>query len=758
MAKPNTKSVKIKITGIVQGVGFRPHVYRLAQETRVRGWVLNSSEGVYIEAEGLEEQVSLFCRLLVENPPPLAVIKDCHIEEQRPKGYKEFVIKESRAEKYKTAMISPDIAVCQDCISEVSNPLDRRYGYPFTNCTNCGPRFTIIKDVPYDREKTTMASFPMCEECQKEFEDPSHRRFHAQPNACPKCGPQMQVVDPEGRVFEVKPVGILRAGKILAVKGLGGFHLAVDATNPDAVARLRERKKREAKPFAVMARDLDVVRKYCYVNEKEAFWLTSPQAPIVILKRKQEAFLPDDVIHPGISTMGVMLPYTPLHFLLFDRNIELLIMTSANIADEPLIIDNAEALEKLKDVADFFLVHNREIYNPCDDSVLRITACGDVQFYRRARGFVPRGLEVPLGSKPVLAVGGEIKNTFCLTRNNEAYLSQHLGDLNHYLNFQRFQEAVERFTRMIGVCPQVVAHDMHPNYQSTLWAKQQKDLHRVEVQHHHAHLASCMAENQLKGEVLGVICDGTGWGTDGAVWGMEVLQGGYEGFKRRGHLRYVPLAGGDATVKKPWRMAFIYLWDVFGEKALELADEWWAGFEQEERKILAMQLHKGINLVPTSSCGRLFDAVSAFLGVCYFNRYEGQAAIELEEKIDGLERGLYPYQLEKTGDCWIMDVRPMWKALVRDREKQMPERAMAARFHRTLVSMLLEVVARVGEETGIEGVVLSGGSFHNQFLLSELKQGLEELGFKVYHQTKVPPSDGGLALGQAVVAQALSSK
>ncbi len=746
------RSFRIRITGIVQGVGFRPHVYRLACEHGIRGWVLNSSNGVLIEAEGYAESLHDFTRRLVEEPPPLAVIKTCDVKEITPRGFTDFTIRHSQNESEKGVMISPDIAVCQDCKREVTDPKDRRYRYPFTNCTNCGPRFTIIKDVPYDRDKTTMAPFPMCEDCRREYEDPGHRRFHAQPNACPVCGPRLYVLDSEGREVHRDPIELLKAGYILAVKGLGGFHLAADAKNCDAIRSLRERKKREAKPFAVMARDVEAARLYCHINPVEEQWLTSPSAPIVILERNWDGLLPDDLIHPGIDTIGVMLPYTPLHYLLFDDELELLIMTSANVTDEPLITDNNEALFKLRGIADYFVVHNRDIYNPCDDSVMRVTPVGNPQFLRRARGFVPRGIKLPGNTRTVLALGGELKNTFCMTRGDEAFLSQHWGDLNNYSNWVKFLEGIPRFKKMLAVEPEVIAHDLHPDYQTTIWAEKQLGIDRVAVQHHHAHLAAAMAENGLEGEVLGVICDGAGWGTDGAVWGFEFLKGDRRGFTRLGHLRYVPLPGGDATAKRPYRMALVYLLEALGDRGYEVARRYLPVMTGEEIEILGHQVRKRGNVMKTSSCGRLFDAVSAFLGVCYVNRYEGQAAVELEAVADTKATGCYPYFLERQDGVWQLDVLPMWAEMMKDRENEKDSREMAMKFHLTLVAAMTDALNRMRDDIGLERVVLSGGVFHNQILLEKVREQLKKQGFKVYQHTQVPPGDGGISLGQAYVA------
>lgn len=741
----------LKITGIVQGVGFRPYVYRLARERDLKGWVLNSSAGVFMEVEGPNSQVEDFVAALLQSPPPLAVIESCEVKDVSPRGFTDFSIRFSEKSLDQAVMISPDIAICEDCKREVRDPADRRYGYPFTNCTNCGPRFTIIKDVPYDRAMTTMSPFPMCPECQAEYENPEHRRFHAQPNACPVCGPRAVLLDGNGMEVAMTPVQALKKGLILAVKGLGGFHLAA-VTRAETVKTLRTRKKRDAKPFAVMVRDMETAHRYCEISLLEEECLTSPQAPIVVLKRRTDESLPDKLIHPGLNTLGVMLPYTPLHYLLFDEELDVLIMTSANISDEPLIITNAEAQAKLKGLADLFLVHNREIFNLCDDSVVRITKQGEMQYMRRARGYVPRGIKLPGGGKPVLALGGEMKNTFCLTREKEAYLSQHWGDLNHYDNYLRYQAGIKRFQKMLAVEPALIAHDLHPNYQTTRLAKQEQNVPVVGVQHHFAHMAAVMADNGLNGDALGVVCDGTGWGMDQAVWGFEIIQGSYKKFIRRAHLQYVPLPGGDLTARKPYRMALVYLYTALGEKGLQAARRFLPQLTAEEQQVVLAQLKQGMQVVPTSSCGRLFDAVAALLGVCAVNHYEGQAAAELEAAAASSGKGYYDYLVEPEQDGWIMNVMPMWHELVADLEKGQAVEAMARRFHLTLVQMIAEVLLKLRDETGLKRVVLSGGVFLNQLLLYHLQEALENKGFEVYQHRQVPPGDGGLCLGQAVIA------
>lgn len=751
------KAYRISIKGIVQGVGFRPHVYRLAREYEIKGWVLNSSAGVFIEAEGEFKKLQEFARRLVDDPPPLALIRNCQIEEIIMQGFEDFQIKASESQEDRLVMISPDIAICADCQAEVLDPNDRRYGYPFTNCTNCGPRFTIIKDVPYDRIKTTMAPFPMCPECQEEYENPLHRRFHAQPNACPVCGPHTILVDANNQEVDASPVGLLKRGYIIAVKGLGAFHLAADAANSDAVRSLRQRKKRDAKPFAVMARDIEVAKKYCKISSFEEKQLLSPQAPIVVMECQNDYKLARDIIHPGLNTLGVMLPYTPLHYLLFDNELELLVMTSANISDEPLIKENEDALQKMQGIADYFLLHNREIFNPCDDSVLMVTPRGLPQLIRRARGFVPRGISIPGAHGSVLAVGGEMKNTFCLTRQGEAFLSQHWGDLNHYLNYQYFLKGIDRFKNMLSVEPQLIAHDLHPNFQTTRWAREQVNIPKIAIQHHYAHMASAMADNGLEGEVLGLICDGTGWGSDGAVWGCEILRGDYRQFSRLGHLKYVALPGGDLSARRPYRMALVYLLRVLGDEGREMAHKLLPDLSFEESSLIINRLQSSSLELQTSSCGRLFDAVGAVLGICPINRYEGQAAIELEAWADINEKGSYSYIIEKEAGLYLLNVFPMWQELLQDVQQGLKVGAVAQKVHNTLIKMFVDSLVKVRDENGLNRVVLSGGVFHNMIILHRLIEELQAQDFMVYQHQQVPPGDGGISLGQAIIASEVNN-
>jgi hydrogenase maturation protein HypF len=790
---------EIKIEGVVQGVGFRPFVFRLAAEFGIRGWVLNSSEGVTIWAEAPEETVQGFYGAVIGKPPKLAMIVDHRITEREVQGFDHFFIKHSEASDRRDVMISPDVAVCEDCYREIWDKQDRRYRYPFTNCTNCGPRFTIIMDVPYDRVKTTMRDFPMCPVCAHEFEDPMNRRFHAVPNACHDCGPQVTLRDLDGHAYPGLGHEFLKAGRILAVKGLGGFHLVCDARSREAVVNLRRRKIREFKPFAVMCRDLSVVEQYCQVSPEEATLLETPAHPIVILDRRRQDDLPPELA-PGISTLGVMLPYTPLHHLLFEDGLEILVATSANISDDPLIIDNDEALVKLKGIADYFLMHNRQIYNRCDDSVTTVTD-GDVLIARRARGYVPLPVDLPTwdagcervpasagaeagkegiggangdaGSEnkrfwqgqnqqishiqpltshfSILGCGGELKSTFCLTKGKGAYLSQHLGDLNHYGNYQQFLYTMPRFETMLDVKPEVIAYDLHPDYMATRWAKSQDGPTLIGVQHHHAHMASCLAENLESGPALGAICDGTGYGADGAIWGFEFFAGTPARLERMAHLAYMPLPG-EITIKHPGRMSLTYLYEHFGAPGLRRGRKYLPTLGDEEQQVLVRQLENRFNTVPTSSCGRLFDAASALLGICTRVQYEGQAAIEMETVADPDVQDCYEYEFNCHSRPYQLGTRGIFEGLLGDLERGTPTGVSAGRFHLTVAAMIEEVLRKLRDDTGLGKVALSGGVFANKLLFSLLRRKLAKAGFQVLYHRKVPTNDGGVSLGQVYIA------
>jgi hydrogenase maturation protein HypF len=807
----------IEITGIVQGVGFRPFIYRLARENHLTGFITNTEAGVSIEVEGNVEAVEAFLSRLPKEVPPLARITGFTVTDRPSNRDVDFRILPSHAGQERRVLISPDAAICDDCLAESLNPADRRFHYPFINCTNCGPRYTIVRDIPYDRAKTSMAVFPMCPDCQREYDDPRDRRFHAQPNACWICGPHVELWDRTGRRIEVadpvqRVAELLAAGKIVAVKGLGGFHLAVDAMNESAVARLRERKRRVEKPFAVMAPILASLAELCELDEVSRNLLQSPAHPIVLLKKKQPERLAPSVA-PFNRDLGVFLPYTPLHHLLFagkcitasqplskqlspcpPRHLKLhtehtealsdlcakslsgtedterlgnpfaasqkgdgstlaaLVMTSGNISEEPIAIDNAEAVERLRGLADYFLVHNREILLRADDSVVRV-AGGRGRQVRRSRGYVPVPIFLKDELPPVLAVGGELKNTICLTRGREAFLSQHIGDLENLESYKFFESTIAGLKRILEIEPQTLAYDLHPDYFSTRWVLAQEGIERVGVQHHHAHIASCMAENRLDGKVIGFALDGTGYGTDGNVWGGEVLVSDYRGFERVAHLDYGPMPGGSAAILEPRRMAISYLFRHFGRDFWDLDIPFVRALDRRRTENLLKLIEHGINSPLTSSTGRLFDAVAALAGVRERVNYEAQAAIELEAVIDEAGEGSgYPLAIREEGGAWIIDTRPLVVALVEDLREGVAPGVVSRRFHLGFVDVLARTAELVRGRTGLERICLSGGSFQNCFLSQHLLERLEHRGFQVFAHADVPCGDGGISLGQAMIA------
>jgi hydrogenase maturation protein HypF len=763
---------QIHITGVVQGVGFRPFVYNLATDLELTGWVLNSSAGVEIEVTGSDAALDEFVERLSSDAPPLARIDTVDVAAVPADTLDlpapgEFVIRHSEARAGDFQPISPDVSICDDCRRELFDPQDRRHRYPFINCTNCGPRFTIIQDIPYDRPQTTMAPFEMCPDCQAEYDDPRDRRFHAQPNACPVCGPRVWFersgvdlpVDPptaEAAVQETREA--LRRGEILAIKGLGGFHLACDATDDRAVARLRERKGRVDKPFALMAFDLEAVERFCHVDQAERELLTSRERPILLLRERADSPISRHVA-PGNRFLGVMLPYTPLHYLLLDPGDDFpiaLVMTSGNYSEEPIATGNAEARQRLGHLADAFLFHDRDIHARCDDSVTRIFDGAELPV-RRSRGYAPYPVHLPFSVPQLLAVGGELKNTFCLTRDRYAFLSQHIGDMENYETLRFFEQMVEQLERTFRVMPEIVAYDLHPGYLSTKYALRLEADDGVlqPVQHHHAHIAAVMAENGLPGDrpVIGVAFDGTGYGTDGAIWGGEVLVADYTTARRAAHLKYVPLPGGDEAIRRPYRTALAHLWaaGVDWEPGLPPVD----AASDLERSVLRQQLEWEVNTVPTSSVGRLFDAVSALAGVRQRVNYEAQAAIELEMRVDPDIETAYAFNL---GDDGVIDPAPLIRAVVDDVRAGVSASTIAARFHNGLAEVVVDVCRWQREETGIDAVALSGGVFQNVTLLGLVVPRLRDAGFTVYTHRQVPPNDGGIALGQAVVAAARSGK
>ncbi len=753
---------RVEIRGIVQGVGFRPFVYQLALQYRLKGRVANTSSGVSIHVEGKPGQIEQFIRDLQTKAPPLAQITDISNHSVSVSGFRDFTISLSESGAFRSTLVSPDIAVCEDCRAELLDPADRRYRYPFINCTNCGPRYTIIEDIPYDRANTSMKLFTMCASCQAEYDDPANRRFHAQPNACPLCGPRVRLFDRQKTELpSADPVKktreLLKNGYIVAIKGLGGFHLAVDAENQEAVARLRSRKHRAEKPFALMSPDSEAVGRYARLNPEETALLTSPQRPVVLLKKHSRHAIAA-AVSPENPYFGVMLPYTPLHYLLME-DFTALVMTSANLSEEPIAIANAEAFDRLAGIADFFLVHNRDIKLRSDDSILRRVA-GGTQLIRRSRGFVPAPVFIRQQLPPVLACGAELKNTICLARDKQAFLSQHIGDLENNQAFEFFKQTILHMQRLLDIEPAIIAHDMHPRYLSTQYAMEQADKTLVPVQHHHAHIVSCMAENGLDGDVIGLAFDGTGYGPDGGIWGGEVLIASHANFIRPAHLAYVPMPGGEAVIREPWRMGLSYLIAAFGDEVENLDIPLIEVMETGKVRIIRDMIAKGINAPLTSSLGRLFDGVAAISGVRRHTSFEGQAAMALEaiaaDHTNYLKASrLYDYELLSREVCEI-SVASIITGIVRDLQDGASASDISTRFHLTLLQLFSELCDLIRYETGLNRVVLSGGAFQNAILLRGLMEGLQRKGFRVYTHRCLPPNDGGIALGQALAAAAMT--
>ena len=750
----------------------------------------NTSDGVVIETEGERERVDEFLRRLRENAPPASDITAVTAQDLPPTGERDFAIVASAGEALPAPVIPADIATCADCEREVGDAADRRHHYPFTNCTNCGPRFTIIRGIPYDRPNTTMSVFRMCADCQREYDDPGDRRFHAQPNACPRCGPRAALAgaaasaspaahcppDPAEPIFRAG--ALLRDGCIVAVKGLGGFHLACDARNTQAVRELRRRKGRSQKPFALMVRDLDEARRLCFINDEERRLLESPQRPIVLLRQRPASDIAREVA-PRNLYLGLMVPYTPLHRLLFETAPPALVMTSGNLAEEPICRANDQARAKLAHIADHFLSHDRDIHLPCDDSVARVVG-GKPVLIRRSRGYVPRPIALRVhegrsdGAPAVLGVGGEERNAFCMLVGDRAVLSQHIGDLDNVETLDYFERSIEHLGNLFRWRPQVVAYDLHPEYLSTKYALRRTDCRLVAVQHHHAHAASVMADAGVEGPVLAASLDGAGYGPDGAIWGGEFLVARFTGFERMAHLAYVPMPGGAAAVRRPARMALAHLLRAYGDEAQRLALELMPQLDARQARAALLQAERGVNSPLTSSMGRLFDAVSALLGICAETTYTGQPAVELEmaaqstgkpygatcpELVEGAALGCVPasygFAIDTSVRPWQIDPAPITRAVVDDLRAGVERDEIAARFHRTIANLVAEVCAAMARETGLTQVALGGGVFQNAYLVELLIEILPRRGLTPLLHRQAPPNDGGLALGQAVIAAAM---
>ncbi|WP_431961631.1 carbamoyltransferase HypF [Actinacidiphila sp. bgisy160] len=762
---------QVLVRGVVQGVGFRPFVFGLARELGLAGHVGNTGDGVVAEVEGAPGAVAAFCDRIGSEAPPLAVVESVSHRPVPLAGGTDFTISPSRpGGAASRTLVSPDTATCEACLAELRDPADRRHRHPFITCTHCGPRFTIVTGLPYDRPNTTMAGFPMCAKCRAEYEDPADRRFHAQPVSCHDCGPRLRLVLPGadgvgGAGQEGEPVALARrllaAGAVVAVKGLGGYHLACDAGNEESVRLLRTRKDRGDKPFALMARDLADVERLAHLGRAERALLTGTRRPIVLLRRRPGVREVAEAVAPRVADLGVMLPYTPLHHLLLGLPCDppgprLLVMTSGNLGGEPIVTDDEQALERLAGLADAWLTHDRPIHVPCDDSVVRICD-GEELPVRRSRGYAPFPVPLPVPVAPALAVGGDLKNTFCVGEGRHAWLSAHVGDMDDLATLTAFTDAERQLEAITGVRPVLLAADRHPGYRSVGWARRSAgDRPLRQVQHHHAHVAAAMAEAGLDGTrpVIGVAFDGTGHGDDGAVWGGEFLLAGYDGFRRPAHLAYVPLPGGDAAVRRPYRMALAHLWAAGLPWAPDLPCT--AACPEDERVVLATQLERGLHCVPTSSMGRLFDAVASLTGVCHEAGYEAQAAVELEAAAvaaGGLPAEGYSFALRAgAGGATACDPAPVLAAVVADLGAGVPAGVISGRFHRAVADLVRRVCAAVREHDGITTVALSGGVFANALLSSACARDLRTDGFTVLRHRLVPPNDGGLALGQLVVA------
>jgi hydrogenase maturation protein HypF len=758
------KRVRIIIHGAVQGVGFRPFVYRLAAELGLNGWVLNSSQGVFIEAEGCKETLDGFILRIEKEKPALSFIQSMEFSFLDPVGFNKFEIRSSSEEGSKTALVLPDIAICKDCLNDILNPHNRRYLYPFTNCTNCGPRFSIIERLPYDRKNTTMKKFEMCDKCRLEYEDPSNRRFHAQPNACPDCGPHIELWDTDGNTLAVLHEALLQAvenihsGWIAAVKGLGGFHLMADAYDEETVRLLRKRKRREEKPLALMFPDIELISKYCEVSELEKRLLRSPESPIVLLKKKKEVRekLLAESVAPGNPYLGVMLPYTPLHYILMRELNVPVIATSGNISDEPICIDENEAIVRLKGIADIFLVHNRPIVRHVDDSIVRIIH-GREMVVRRARGYAPLPVHLDHrhNERHYLAVGAHLKNTIAVSSNNNIFISQHIGDLETSEAYSAFNNVITDLSGIYDIEPKTIAADMHPNYISTQYALTSA-IHTVQVQHHHAHILSCMAENEITEPALGVSWDGTGYGTDNTIWGGEFLLINGNSFHRIAHLRSFRLPGGEIAIKEIWRTYTGILFEIYGEGIFTNRELFPDNLcTPKEKEIIKKMLVRNLNSPVTTSAGRLFDAIAFATGVSGYSSYEGQAAMQLEFETELVNTNdVYPFHIldviDKKSDVrFILDWGPMVKQILNDRKnKKDSAGVISAKFHNTLTQLIIDTAKRVGEEK----VVLSGGCFQNKYLIERTIYELEKNGFKPYWHQRVPTNDGGISLGQISAA------
>lgn len=744
------KRLHLEVNGIVQGVGFRPFIHKLVEAYKLKGWVKNSSMGVIIEVEGEEDDLIGFSEDVKQKSPKLAVIEKMSAEFfDNLKNFQGFKIIKSTEDHERFTLISPDVCICDDCLRELFDKNNRRYRFPFINCTNCGPRFTIIKDIPYDRDKTTMKSFPMCTSCEGEYHDINNRRYHAQPNCCFDCGPELFFTDNKGNKINNDPIdtakNYLRDGRIIAIKGLGGFHLACDARNSRSVEMLRNRKHRDEKPFALMCRDTNAVKKWCSVSEKEQEFLEGFRRPIVLLKKKNKDIL--NTVSLDNNYLGVMLPYTAVHYLLMEDELDTLVMTSGNISDFPIISENNDAIDNLSSVADGFLMNNRDIHVKCDDSLIRVFEDKEYPI-RRSRGYAPFPIKMKEPLSPILACGGEQKASFALTKDNYIFLSQHIGDMKNIEILDNYSNQIEHFKRMFNIVPEKIACDLHPDYMSTNYAAELSKNERLPlyyVQHHHAHLAACMADNNLSGEVMGIIWDGTGYGTDGTIWGGEILIGDFKGFQRVASIRPISLPGGDKAIKEIYRIGISLIYESLGY----IPEKYKNNFNSD---IIKNMIDCNLNTPKASSIGRLFDGIASVLGLKLKASYEGQGAIMIENTA-GICNETYTIDFYREKGVLVYDWRNTIKDILKDIEANTSESLISAKFMNTLIETSVQMAKCIREEMGINRIVLSGGVFQNMYVLSKLIEKLRSNKFEVFHHEKISTNDEGIAVGQAVIVE-----
>lgn len=750
----------IEIKGIVQGVGFRPFIYNLARKRNLKGWVNNTANGVVIDIEGEKDNINDFIMQIKNNPPLLSKINKILIKNKEIFNYYDFKIKQSNISIKPSTYISPDYCICNDCKNEIFDKNNRRYRYAFTNCTNCGPRFSIIQQLPYDRKATTMDEFTMCKECKDEYEDPKNRRFHAQPNACSKCGPQLWIENNCGNIVDIevkfkdsidKVLQLIKHGSILAVKGIGGFNLVCNAKDKEAIEKLRKRKARPTKPLAVMMKDLDTVKKYCSISDEEANILNSNRRPILLLEKLKACNLPD-VLAPYNKRLGVMLPYTPMHYLMFDRDIDVLIMTSANISGEPMVYKNEEARVKLSDIVDYYLIHNRDINMPIDDSV-SIFLKGKERLIRNGRGYAPKVINYET-KKEILALGTELKDTISLSNKKDVFISEYIGDLRNESTMNTLENAIKYFTKVYNIIPKVVVYDMHPQFDYRN-IKIQDNIEVIEVQHHHAHIVSCMAENNIKEEVIGIAFDGTGYGSDNRIWGGEFLICDRKISKRCGHLEYFNLVSGESAVNEPWRIAVSLLYKVFNENYEEYLPD---HIKKKNYKIIKQLINRNINSPETSSMGRFFDGVSALIGFGGKVSFEGEAAIYMQNICNEDISDFYRYEIKENDEGFVLGINNIIINIMQDIHRNLDKSIIARKFHNTIIESTVDLSLRLREKYNINSVALSGGVFQNEILFNGICEKFKRYSFNIYTHSEIPCNDSGISLGQVVIANEIISK